>query len=521
MSSEEKKTIIVIDDDITIRKLISHHLLLNNYKVIQAKDADEGFTHLKGNSIDLVLCDVMLGEMDGFTFCQKVRENGNHRLTPFVFVTAKNTFEDKARAMDVGGDDIITKPFDVNELILKVKALLKRSQIYKQYGAKKSLENSFTEEKTKIVLIDDDISLAKLFQYNLNKEGFDCALAYTADEGLRIIKMISPDIIICDIMMPGSDGFQLRRTILEDHELSPIPFIFLTAKAAEKSILEGYDLDITDYILKTSSPKVIVAKITAIIKSLGKERRKAVLELHDAADSIRARVVPENNPEFDGFDIEHWHVPYSGIPGGDFIDYFRLDENNLAIVLGDVMGKRWGAWYFAFAYAGYIRSSLRSVFESVNEFLPSKILERVNKSVYNDAKISEVFTTISIIVLNKKNKIAYYSGAGDLPILYKEGISGKVSKIQSDGTLLGFSERTQFYDYTINLNSTDLIILTTDGVTESRNSSKEQFGTSRIINVLSNSSNHHKPLDIIKKDFSTFTGGIFEDDVSIISISVK
>ena len=521
MSSEEKKSILVIDDDITIRKLISYHLEIKNYSVIQAKDAAEGFNILEKENIDLVLCDVMLGEMDGFTFCQKVRANEVHRLIPFVFVTAKNTFEDKARAMEVGGDDIITKPFDINELILKVRALLKRSHIYKIYGAKKNIEKSFSENRTRIVLIDDDVSTTKLFQYSLNKAGFDCETAHTANEGLKLIKSSPPDIIICDIIMPGIDGFQLRKMILEDPELKVIPFIFLSAKGAEKNILEGFDLDITDYIVKTAGPKVIIAKVAAMIKSLDKERRKAVLELHQAADSIRAKVVPDNNPEFSGFNIEHWHIPYSGIPGGDFIDYFRLNENNLAIVMGDVMGKRWGAWYFAFAYAGYIRSSLRAVLESVDDFLPSKILEKVNRSVYNDAKISEVFATISVLILNNKNKTAYYSGAGDLPILYKDSSNGKVSKIQSDGTLLGFSELSKFIDYTIKLKSNDVILLSTDGMLESRNNLKEQFGSTKIVNLLNSSSNDEDPLKLIKKEFSEFTGNRFEDDVSLISIKVN
>ncbi|HEY7751494.1 MAG TPA: PP2C family protein-serine/threonine phosphatase, partial [Ignavibacteriaceae bacterium] len=215
------------------------------------------------------------------------------------------------------------------------------------------------------------------------------------------------------------------------------------------------------------------------------------------------------------------HVPYSGIPGGDFIDYFRLNDSNLAIVMGDVMGKKWGAWYFAFAYAGYIRSSLRSVFESVDDFLPAKILEKVNRSVYNDAKISEVFATISILVLNNNNKSAHYSGAGDLPILYKDAANNKVLKIQSDGALLGFSEQSKFFDYTIKLNSNDQIILCTDGVIESRNNSKEQFGTSKLIHLLNGNSSKPVPMEFIKQELSKFTADRFEDDVSLISVMVK
>jgi CheY-like chemotaxis protein len=89
MSVSDKKSILVIDDDITIRKLISHHLNLHDYKVFLAANTDEGFNQLYNNNIDLVLCDIIMDKMDGFTFCQLVRENENYRSLPFVFVTAK------------------------------------------------------------------------------------------------------------------------------------------------------------------------------------------------------------------------------------------------------------------------------------------------------------------------------------------------------------------------------------------------------------------------------------------------
>ena len=149
MSVSEKKSILVIDDDITIRKLIAHHLNLNNYKVYLASNTDEAFQELFNNDMDLVLCDIIMDKMDGFTFCKLVRENDKYRSVPFVFVTAKNTFEDKSKALEVGGDDFITKPFNVDELILKIKSLIRRSEIYRIYGTRKNLEEVFAKRDTK------------------------------------------------------------------------------------------------------------------------------------------------------------------------------------------------------------------------------------------------------------------------------------------------------------------------------------------------------------------------------------
>ena len=523
MANSEKKNILVIDDDLTIRKLIGHHLKRNGYDIFEAEGADEGFSFLNEKKIDLVLCDVTMEEMDGFTFCRRVREDQNHRVLPFIFVTAKNTLEDKSEALEAGGDDLITKPFDVNDLLIKVQALLRRTDIYKVYGVKKNLEQSFSVKTSKILLVDDDPIVSKIFQYNLVQAGFECKVANNVEDGFSLAKADPPDIIVSDIMMPNVDGFQFRRMLLECEDLKSIPFIFLTAKEEESEILEGYELGINDYVIKTAGPKILTAKIKAMIKSLHKERQKIVSELHEASGLLGAKVVPDKFPDFKGFDIKYWHQTYQGIPGGDFIDYFELDENNLAVALGDVMGKKWGAWYFAYAYAGYIRSSIRVVLQSAVEYNPSEIMQQVNKSVYEDSKISEVFTTLSIIILNKQNKTLKYTGAGDLPIIYRKFSTGEVKKINSKGLLLGFTSNGNYHDVTIQLEPNDLVFMITDGIMESRNSQGEQFGSSKLNSVLSciNESNIVSPIETIKEEFQAFTSNKFEDDISVISIRMN
>ncbi len=519
--ADRGKTVLIIDDDVTIRKLLSHHLNVNNYSTLEAKNAEEGMDYLNNNSVDLVLCDVTMGQMDGFAFCRKVRENENHRLIPFIFVTAKNTYEDKTQALEAGGDDIITKPFNVDELILKVKALQKRSDIYKLHGVKKNLSTSFESSSFKILLVDDDEALSKMFKYNLENAGFTCNLVHNVEEALEELRFYTPDIIISDIMMPKIDGIEFRKRILDNPKLKSIPFIFLTVKGEEKDILDGYEYDITDYVLKTEGPKVIVAKVKAIMNSISKERQKVVTELNHAAESLRAKVVPEKEPEFNGFKINQWHQPYEGIPGGDFIDYFPMDEHHLAIILGDVMGKKWGAWYFAFAYAAYVRSAIRGVLQSSEAYSPSKIIREVNQSVYSDAKVSEVFSTISIVILNNKDLTASYTGAGDLPLLHKSLSENSVNSISSKGTLLGFSNNGEYEDQVIKLSKGDTLLLTTDGLIETRNKKNEQFGTKRLFNLINSSFEQRDELDFIKKQFNVFANDKFEDDISLIAIQVN
>ena len=519
MNASEKKSILVIDDDITIRKLISHHLNLHNFKVFIASNTDEGFDLLFKNNIDLVLCDIIMDKMDGFTFCSLVRENEKYRSIPFVFVTAKNTLEDKSKALEVGGDDFITKPFNVEELVLKIKGLIRRSEIYRIYGTRKNLEEIFSKRTPKVVIIDDDKAALTMYQSGLNKAGIDCQVALNALDGVKLIKNVQPDLIVADVMMPEIDGFEFREMLLRDNELASIPFVFLSNLGSDQQVLHGFDNDITDYILKASGYKIVVAKISALLKSLSKERRKVVNDLHEASDFLKTSVVPDKLPEYENFEIKYWHVPFTGIPGGDFIDHFLLDEDHLSVILGDVMGKKWGAWYFAYAYAGYIRSAIHSVIQDGDVTSPAKIIAKVNNLVYQDSKISEVFSTLSVVVIDKKNMTLKYSGAGDLPILFKDNSTGEIKRIESRGSLLGFSKDTLFQDSDLQMELGDTVIMSTDGLIECRNESGEHFGVSKLVNSIQKREFIDSPLDVIKNDLINFNQQKFDDDVSMISIS--
>jgi len=368
-----------------------------------------------------------------------------------------------------------------------------------------------------ILLVEDEVNIAKLFNFTITKAGFKCEVAGNGLIGLEMAERIKPDLIISDIMMPEMDGFEFRKKLIENPELKSIPFVFLTAKGTEEDILQGYDLGIEDYITKTASPKIVTAKISAILKSLEKERVKVVDEVQRAADSMGAKVVPDEFPALEGFQIKHWHLPFKNIPGGDFIDYFTIDDNNLAIVLGDVMGKRWGAWYFAIAYAGYVRSATRFVLESAKEFSPSEILQRVNESIFKDERISQVFITLSIIIINKETKIAKYSGAGDLPIIFK---SGETKAYESKGLLLGFSSSGEYEDHELKLSAGSEIFLATDGIIECRNKVGEMYGHEKLINFISNLNPMEDSLEQLKKEVFEYTAGELEDDVSVVSIKM-
>ena len=129
------------------------------------------------------------------------------------------------------------------------------------------MNNTAQNISHKILLVEDEESVAKLFLYNFKKAGYDCQWAENGLDGYLKARDFKPDIIVSDIMMPEVDGHQFRKRVLEDSSLKLIPFIFLSAKGDETDILEGYDLHVEDYIVKTSGPKIVLAKINAVLKA--------------------------------------------------------------------------------------------------------------------------------------------------------------------------------------------------------------------------------------------------------------
>ncbi len=119
--------ILVVDDNESIRKLITAYLQAEGYNVLHASDGVEALELLENTKIDLMIADIMMPRMDGYTLTEDLR-NANYNF-PILMITAKETFEDKKKGFNAGTDDYMVKPIDMNEMLLRVAALLRRAKI--------------------------------------------------------------------------------------------------------------------------------------------------------------------------------------------------------------------------------------------------------------------------------------------------------------------------------------------------------------------------------------------------------
>lgn len=122
---ENNYRILVVDDEPDLCEILKFNLETNGYKVETANSAEEALS-LDLRRFDLLLLDVMMGGMDGFTMAQRVKEKPETAATPIIFLTAKDTEGDTVRGFDIGADDYISKPFSNREVLARIKAVLRR-----------------------------------------------------------------------------------------------------------------------------------------------------------------------------------------------------------------------------------------------------------------------------------------------------------------------------------------------------------------------------------------------------------
>ncbi|MBF0635428.1 MAG: diguanylate cyclase [Nitrospinae bacterium] len=138
----QKDVVLVVEDSPATAKLLEIKLVEAGFNVVMSANAMDAMDKLYDFSPDLILSDVMMPEMDGFELLQKVRSETMRGDIPFIFISSKNSTEDKLRGFHLGGDDYITKPFQLDELVARIRVNIKRSERLRKESATDFLTSS-------------------------------------------------------------------------------------------------------------------------------------------------------------------------------------------------------------------------------------------------------------------------------------------------------------------------------------------------------------------------------------------
>ena len=155
--------IIVVEDDVKLNNLIKTNLEKNSYVVDSAYNPNEAFLKMEKSSYNLIISDIMMPEMDGFEFAKIIRDI--NKEIPILFITAKDGFEDKKLSYEIGVDDYMVKPIDINELVLRVGALLRRAKINAEH--KLTIGNSVLNSETLSITTKDEEIILPLKEFKI------------------------------------------------------------------------------------------------------------------------------------------------------------------------------------------------------------------------------------------------------------------------------------------------------------------------------------------------------------------
>lgn len=199
-----QKRLLVVDDDDEIRELLEFDLSHSGYSVDAACDGMEGLNKAVTNAYDLVLLDVMMPKMNGYDVCANLRKAKPD--IPVLLLTAKGTIADKTQGFDCGADDYLVKPFDIQEVLLRVKALLRRNSdktteaSFKQEILKmgdielypESLETAINEKRIKLTPTEFEILYCLMQHFNDSVPLavlLDEVWGYDSDEDVRMVRV--------------------------------------------------------------------------------------------------------------------------------------------------------------------------------------------------------------------------------------------------------------------------------------------------------------------------------------------
>jgi serine phosphatase RsbU (regulator of sigma subunit) len=328
-------------------------------------------------------------------------------------------------------------------------------------------------------------------------------------------------IIIDDSAKWAMDILEKITEIVSNH----MPISVLVSDPDNKEKVEWLlQFKISNFLYKNLDPKLIVHQINSNIQREHDLKSKYMNALNSAAKKSPIRFENEFNSNIRDYNIQIRHQPYDKLPGGDYYEMIDVDENRKILIVGDVMGKKWDAWFFVPAYIAYIRSTINFFLNRQElDFIesPGKFLEVINQYIYKDIQLTEVFTTLSVIsICTKTNKVSVAS-AGALRPYYYNATEDTISQINIVGTLLGVVKDAKYQSLIHDIHKGDKLMFYTDGYTEAVNDkTNDMIGDDALFLVLENNKLIPKlsPKDMELELSHTFNVSKFDDDRTLMII---
>ncbi len=398
-----------------------------------------------------------------------------------------------------------------------------------------------TSSTETILVVDDDTDILALLEMSLASDGFKVITASNGENGLQKAKVEQPDLILLDVMMPQMDGLEVIKRLKDNTETSAIPVLWLTAKTQTEDKLRGLEIGGDDYITKPFDLREVTARINAVlgrtrpvkyinplINAMGDSFSEAgVAELGShlqAAAEIQLKLLPEKPPTFAEFDFATLFRSSTSV-SGDFYDFIPLSDTHLAVVLGDVKGH------------GIPAALLMVMIQTASRLLsneadcPGTVLKRINTLLFHNTDIEQFATMVYGILDLETSRFTYANGGHCPPIHFitddgnvEQGKSNdvRIELLETGGMLIGAFDIATFSYDTCQLSQGDVLLLYTDGVTETEGRVQNDFyGEERLIDCFSKNltMTAESLCEVLQNDLMEYSGTTqLKDDRAVVVI---
>lgn len=390
-----------------------------------------------------------------------IRSFRGYERAPVLVLVPENKKSQGAMFLDKGADGYITKPFTEDQLFSHLNLFLRRL-IYRRFHQGEYIKRDLNQNIGTVVLCSASKDLLEIPVKMIETE-----VLVVTNENELFKTLYSNNVWIVFIGTHARWALPLVGKIKND-EAYNVQVILLRSNHVLDNVVVDFFNQGGDDITSVNKPGFILSR--QINSRLSRElyfKEKYINALTTAASKLPIRSDRALQINYGAWEISASHINHDEIPGGDFYEVIVINDNQRIILIGDVMGKKWDAWFFSLAYLGYIRSAVRNfAYQNFNN--PARLLEMLNLAIFRDFKLSEVFTTLSVILLDRQGSKLRFSSAGALPALLYKKSENQTEAIQAKGVLLGLNENEIYENLEIEVKPGDSLFLFTDGYLSSQ-----------------------------------------------------
>lgn len=269
--------ILLVEDNELNRDMLARRLTRRGYDVVLAVDGQQGVEKARAEAPDLVLMDMSLPVMDGWTATRQIKEGEDTKSIPVVALTAHAMAGDREKALDAGCDDYDTKPVDFRRLMDKIQSWIESrpEQPQSAHVDQRPKSADATSEEASVLIVDDEEMNRDMLQRRLERRGYKITTAEDGRQALALLEKERFDLVLLDVMMPGMNGIDVLEILRKKHSLTELPVIMTTALTDSEEVVKALDAGANDYVTKPIDLPVVLARI----KTQLSVRRQAVVEV--------------------------------------------------------------------------------------------------------------------------------------------------------------------------------------------------------------------------------------------------